>query len=115
MDRDVLNQIALDASREAYGDVNDLLPAEGFVRRPGSSIVDPATGLRVTIYERAVLDADGQATGRFDFVVAFAGTEDLQDAYADVRLGWDQWEHHRDVLLGELSSLATLGTIHFTG
>ena len=115
MDRDVLNQIALDASREAYGDVNDLLPAEGFVRRPGSSIVDPATGLRVTIYERAVLDADGQATGRFDFVVAFAGTEDLQDAYADVRLGWDQWEHHRDVLLGELGGLATLGTIHFTG
>ncbi len=115
MDREVLNQIALYASREAYGEVNDLLPAEGFVRRPDISIVDPATGLRVTVYERAVLDSAGQATGRFDFVVAFAGTEDLQDAYADIRLGWDQWEHHRDVLLAGLGDLSSLGTIHFTG
>ena len=74
MDREVLNQIALYASREAYGEVNDLLPAEGFVRRSDLCIVDPATGLHVSVYERAVLDAGGQSTGRFEFVVAFDGT-----------------------------------------
>ncbi len=25
-------------------------------------------------------------------ILAFAGTQDLQDAHADIKLGWDQWE-----------------------
>ncbi len=115
MDREVLNQIALHASRESYGYVNDLLPVEGFTRRLDLTVVDSSTGLRASVYQRAIVDGEGLPGGRFDFVVAFAGTEDWQDAYADIRLGWDQWKVGREVLLNELRSVAGSGTIHFTG
>ncbi len=115
MDREVLNQIALHASRESYGHDNDLLPAEGFIRRTDLSIVDSGTGLRASVYQRELRDGEGRPLGKFDYVVAFAGTEDWQDAYADIRLGWDQWGMSRDALLDKLAGLSSSGTIHFTG
>jgi len=54
-----------------------------------------------------------------EYIISFAGTEDLQDAHADIKLGWDQWkgEVRNDVIkfINDIVSDHNATKIHFTG
>lgn len=54
-----------------------------------------------------------------EYIISFSGTQNLQDAHADIRLGWDQWagevrneviKYINDIVVDENAS-----KIHFTG
>lgn len=104
--------LGLDASNLAY----EVLTQGSTVNQPGSSLDgyrvdrvfgDP-TGSGVTAY--GMSDANGNV------VVAFRGTNDLEDVASDVgRLGYDQWEQIRTDVNGYLDTPSLTGEITFAG
>ncbi|MDN5871109.1 MAG: DUF2974 domain-containing protein, partial [Nitrococcus sp.] len=79
-------------------------------RNPVSAVIeDPLTGFRVMAFKN---DVTGER------ILAFAGTQDLQDAFQDGRLGWDQWTKNAEDVQRYLNRLADEGNataVHFTG
>lgn len=109
MTSDELKKKLLEASRAAYN-----LGTEQSIAVDGFAVVESidigATGLKVVIYESV------NASGTKDFIIAFAGTENLQDAAADINLGLSQWsEDVRNRITSFVRDNAAYGRIHFTG
>jgi hypothetical protein len=72
---------------------------------------DPDTGFQVI----AMVSNDGT-----ERILAFTGTEGIQDWFADTKLGWEQWEvqKNQDAVMDYLQSLSSIPgitNIHFTG
>jgi len=103
--------LALQASADAYNpdnsnDFASLEPPEGYT--PERIWNDETTGFKAVLY----LAANGDGT--FRSIVAFTGTEDGQDAIADLTLGWNQWDENRDSIFSELARI-DLTELIFTG
>ncbi|MFK5893498.1 MAG: hypothetical protein QM504_09790, partial [Pseudomonadota bacterium] len=71
---------------------------------------DASTGFSVT----ALINT---TTG--DRILAFTGTEGVQDGYADISLGWDQWignqGRNRQIVMDYVQRSPQNATVHFTG
>lgn len=75
--------------------------------------LDKDTGFKAQLYT----DKNG------NYILAFAGTEDLQDAYQDgASFGWGQWDENRTPVFNYLESLNIdsdesndIKSIHFVG
>ncbi|NCF11433.1 MAG: hypothetical protein GWP66_12290, partial [Gammaproteobacteria bacterium] len=81
--------LALQAAEDAYSpldsdDFASLEPPDGYIAEWIWD--DPATGFKAVLY--TTTGDNGARHG----IVAFTGTEDSQDALADLSLGWDQWQ-----------------------
>jgi hypothetical protein len=53
-----------------------------------------------------------------DYILAFAGTEGLADAFADIQLGWNQWKENRGIIRDYIADVRrdeSDATFHFTG
>jgi len=69
-------------------------------------IDDPDTGLKAAL----LTNSDGR------IAVSFAGTEGIQDGFADIGLGWSQWQAGREQILDHLRDVGSaISEIHFTG
>ncbi len=74
--------------------------------------IDETTGFSVVAFQ--------STSDPSEKILAFMGTEDLQDAYADLHLGWTQWlgnegKNREAVIDNYLNTLSNDATIHFTG
>jgi Ca2+-binding RTX toxin-like protein len=73
---------------------------------PNGIFEHPDTGLKMLI----INDQNG------NYVVSFAGSEDSQDLFVDINLGWPQWEAGREEVLAYLAEITPLAnSIRFAG
>ena len=87
------------------------LESYGYSKVDGGLWQDNLTGFKAQLYKDA----------QNNYLLAFAGTEDLQDAYQDVTsYGWGQWQSRKDVILQYFRELedadqGSINSIHFVG
>lgn len=85
------------------------LTAQGYQSVPGGAWIDSATGFKA----RAYTDGNG------NYILAFAGTESVQDGYQNLAsLGWDQWEQNKPFIMAffqNIKNIGQLNTVTFTG
>ncbi len=70
------------------------------------SLDDPITGFHAQVWRK---------TGTGELLVAFTGTQDGQDAVADLALGTEQWRKNKAKLFAALDALDGITQITFTG
>ncbi len=105
---------ALAASAAAYDNAvssfPDAAPGARF-ERVGEPITDAGsaapTGFNAAIYRS--LDNPGE------YIVAFTGTQDAKDAFADVSLGTEQWQRNRARVFERLRDLTQVRKLTFAG
>jgi Ca2+-binding RTX toxin-like protein/pimeloyl-ACP methyl ester carboxylesterase len=97
-----LAQTALQASSDAYNGSASVGFGENFTK---VTTITGEDGFQANVYQNA-------NTG--EVIVAFTGTEDVVDAFANSNLGTDQWNNNREAVLSAVESLDS-DKVTFTG
>jgi hypothetical protein len=100
-------RILATASNASYPDKLDYIEMLDYGYTEAQSFqTDPNTGFSAVVFRKYGTD---------EYIVAFTGTQSLQDAAVDIGLGTLQWERNRTAVMDYLNSLPDGAKIDFTG